>query len=584
MSSCRGRSCTTTRVSSAPACRRVASNPATTSRSSARPAVRSSPRSRRAGSAGACAVVLPLPMRMGSIEEFVDQTRSRIRNADAALLLIDPDLAPFYEPAEGDPPSVLLPDLMPGRGRPKSDAFERVEDDLERLAILQFTSGSTSEPKGVMLPQRVLCSNLDAIDDCDGTARRRGRARVVAAALPRHGSRRLHDDADDDRRRARARVTAGLPRPSRRVDGVDLDLPRHGDRGAELLVGARDPCAEADEWARPLVDAHRARTAPSPSIPMRSKRSSPRPRHMGSGRARSSARSGWPRWRSRARSRRRCGAWSATSSTVAGSRPSTWRSPSTRRTRARGGCHCSASPFPASRSASAIQKTGAVLRDREVGELEISGTSVTPGYYKRPDATAELFHDGWLRTGDLAYMLDGELVLCGRIKDVIIIGGRNVFPEDIERAIGTMDGVRAGNVIAFGVDGYKGKESVVVVAETRGRRRRSRAQGGAPACARGRGRAAARRDARRGRHDAEDVVRQAAAQPVQAALSGRRPAARLTHAVALPRAHEVEQQPRRRASTPSVISDRIGDHEDRPAALLAHHHEGERQEPRRDPG
>ena len=90
-----------------------------------------------------------------------------------------------------------------------------------------------------------------------------------------------------------------------------------------------------------------------------------------------------------------------------------------------------------------------------------------PGYYKRPDATAELFRDGWLRTGDLAYVLDGELVLCGRIKDVIIIGGRNLFPEDIERAIGTMEGVRAGNVIAFGVDGYKGKESVVVVAETR---------------------------------------------------------------------------------------------------------------------
>ena len=90
-----------------------------------------------------------------------------------------------------------------------------------------------------------------------------------------------------------------------------------------------------------------------------------------------------------------------------------------------------------------------------------------PGYYKRPDATAALFRDGWLCTGDLAYLLDGELVLCGRIKDVIIVGGRNVFPEDIERAVGPLDGVRAGNVIAFGMEGYKGKESVVVVAEVR---------------------------------------------------------------------------------------------------------------------
>ncbi len=114
--------------------------------------------------AGACAVVLPLPMRMGSIEEFVEQTRTRIRNADAALLLLDPDLAPFYVAVEGDPPSALLPDLMPGKGRPRPDAYEHVPDDLDRLAILQFTSGSTSEPKGVMLPQRVLCSNLDAIE------------------------------------------------------------------------------------------------------------------------------------------------------------------------------------------------------------------------------------------------------------------------------------------------------------------------------------------------------------------------------------------------------------------------------------
>jgi fatty-acyl-CoA synthase len=112
-------------------------------------------------------------------------------------------------------------------------------------------------------------------------------------------------------------------------------------------------------------------------------------------------------------------------------------------------------------------ETRTELPERHVGELLLRGTSVTPGYYKREDATHALFWDGWLCTGDLAYLLDGELVLCGRIKDVIIVGGRNVFPEDIERACGSLDGVRAGNVIAFGVDGYKGKETVVVVAEVR---------------------------------------------------------------------------------------------------------------------
>jgi fatty-acyl-CoA synthase len=111
--------------------------------------------------------------------------------------------------------------------------------------------------------------------------------------------------------------------------------------------------------------------------------------------------------------------------------------------------------------------TGEVLKDREVGELEFRGTSVTPGYYKHPDATEAMFRGEWLRTGDLAYTVDGELVICGRIKDVIIVGGRNVFPEDVERAAEEVDGVRAGNVIAFGVESNRGREGVVVVAETK---------------------------------------------------------------------------------------------------------------------
>jgi len=110
---------------------------------------------------------------------------------------------------------------------------------------------------------------------------------------------------------------------------------------------------------------------------------------------------------------------------------------------------------------------GDAIPEREVGELEIRGTSVTPGYYERPDSTAASFHDGWLRTGDLAYLVDGELVVCGRLKDVIIVGGRNVFPEDVERAVAEVDGVREGNVIAFGVEHRRGREAIVVVAEAR---------------------------------------------------------------------------------------------------------------------
>ena len=90
--------------------------------------------------AGATIVVLPLPMRLSSIEEFVAQTRQRIRNADARLCVVDPELAAFVTPEPGDPPMVPFADLAGG----DADGLDAPDDDPDRLAILQFTSGSTS--------------------------------------------------------------------------------------------------------------------------------------------------------------------------------------------------------------------------------------------------------------------------------------------------------------------------------------------------------------------------------------------------------------------------------------------------------
>ena len=122
--------------------------------------------------------------------------------------------------------------------------------------------------------------------------------------------------------------------------------------------------------------------------------------------------------------------------------------------------------------------TGAGRHDREVGEVELRGASITPGYFRNPEATAASFRDGWLRTGDLGYVVDGELVICGRRKDVIIVGGRNVFPEDIERAAAGVDGVRAGNVIAFGTTSRRGPRGDRRRRRDQGRRRRHRTRCG----------------------------------------------------------------------------------------------------------
>jgi acyl-CoA synthetase (AMP-forming)/AMP-acid ligase II len=88
------------------------------------------------------------------------------------------------------------------------------------------------------------------------------------------------------------------------------------------------------------------------------------------------------------------------------------------------------------------------------------------GYYHRPDVTAAAFVDGFYRTGDLGYLKDGELYVTGRSKDLIIVGGKNVYPNDLEQLAGEVSGVHAGRVVAFGIfDEVQGTEEVVVVAE-----------------------------------------------------------------------------------------------------------------------
>jgi fatty-acyl-CoA synthase len=115
-----------------------------------------------------------------------------------------------------------------------------------------------------------------------------------------------------------------------------------------------------------------------------------------------------------------------------------------------------------------VDDDGEPLAERRVGHLELQGPSVMQGYWSDPERTAEAFHDGWLRTGDLGYLADGELYVCGRSKDLIIVHGRNYHPQDIEWQASQIEGVRKGNVIAFGIHHPElGREYVVVAVETR---------------------------------------------------------------------------------------------------------------------
>lgn len=417
--------------------------------------------------AGATMMMLPIPMRLASIEAFVEQTRVRIREGDVELLVIDEQLADFVEPQPGDPPMVRFDELVREAKILGSDRFDRPVDDPDRLAILQFTSGSTTEPKGVTLKHRAVCANLDGMINSAGWD---SDVDVMVSWLPLYHDMgligtftipattgcRLVIGAPQDFLAKPARwmqwlsdykgtTTAGpnfswvlATRALKRMEGLDLSPAR-------LLLNGAEPINP--EALRAFVaEAQRFGMRPGAVFP----------------------------------------AFGMAEVTIAGTFPPILRGlatdPVDRRV-----LEAERYAAPAEVGAPATREfvklgtpvegmeiqivdpdSGHVLHDREVGELELRGTSMMAGYYKNPEATEAAYRDGWFRSGDLAYTIDGELVICGRIKDVIILGGRSIFPDDIEVAVAKVDGVRAGNVIAFGVEGAKGKETVVVAAEVKG--------------------------------------------------------------------------------------------------------------------
>jgi len=110
---------------------------------------------------------------------------------------------------------------------------------------------------------------------------------------------------------------------------------------------------------------------------------------------------------------------------------------------------------------------GDALPERGIGEINLAGPSVTPGYYKDDELTAKSSRNGWFYTGDLGYLSNGELFVCGRVKDVIIVNGRKHHAQDLEWSIDDLAGIRRGRVAAFGM-AERGSERAVIVVEPSG--------------------------------------------------------------------------------------------------------------------
>jgi len=113
-----------------------------------------------------------------------------------------------------------------------------------------------------------------------------------------------------------------------------------------------------------------------------------------------------------------------------------------------------------------IDSSGDFINERQIGEIVIRSNCMLNGYYKRDEITRNSFIDDWFKTGDFGYIADQEIYISGRKKDLIIIGGKNIYPKDLETIVMGVEGVHPGRVVAFGIyNEFKGTEDVVIIAE-----------------------------------------------------------------------------------------------------------------------
>jgi fatty-acyl-CoA synthase len=319
------------------------------------------------------------------------------------------------------------------------------EPALDDLAFVQFTSGATSEPKGVALTHRNLCENVSAINGPRGLATTDADSAV--SWLPLH-----HD--------------MGLV-------GMALG-PLYASRPAVFLethAFVRRPA----EWLR-AISRHRATISFAPNFAY----------DLCVRRVRDSDLEGLDLscWRVAG-----CGAEPIHAPTLSafadrfracGFRETSFLpgyglaehvvaatfAPRGRPLRTDGALVSCGVPLPGHRLR-IVDGEGADLPEREVGEIQLAGPSVMQGYFEHGAVTCPP-PDGWLPTGDLGYLADGELYVCGRVKDLIIANGRKIYPQDLEWGVDELPGIRRGRTVAFGTADAAGRDRLVMIVEPNG--------------------------------------------------------------------------------------------------------------------
>jgi fatty-acyl-CoA synthase len=415
---------------------------------------------------GVIAVPLAVPLRLTSVEALADEVASRAQRAEISLLAVDDGVRPLIPLDAIDAPIVNMSELRDGPDTPLADV------DPDSPALIQFTSGSTAKPKGVTLSHRALITNgLAARDQVRMTS-----GDVVVSWLPLYHDFGLigftlwpvivdmqtHLMAPETfiaspKRWLQAMskygctITAapnfayGLAaralRSSLKDEGIDLSPLRCAANGAEPVDIATmeqfiAAAAEANTGFHPsalvgvygLAECTLGVAAPKIGEPP-------------------------PPWWVDGHKLADEGVVEEVEPGAEGGRPLV-----------------SVGYGIPTVEVGVFTPAGDRLPDGVVGEVWVKTPHAMLGYWNDPEESARVLVDGWVRTGDLGVMGPDGLYITGRLKDMIIVGGRNLYPEDAERAANSIPGVRKGNAVAFGIVSKaraKTREGLVVIAETR---------------------------------------------------------------------------------------------------------------------
>jgi 1-acyl-sn-glycerol-3-phosphate acyltransferase len=417
--------------------------------------------------AGAVAVPLYPPARLDRMQEYLRRQSRILANADAHLMIAMPEAAPVARMLRGGSPAlarVFTAEELHGSGEPA--ALPSIDGD--DFALIQYTSGSTGDPKGVLLSHANLLANIRAI--ADGVALRP--TDVVVSWLPLYHDMGLIG----------AWLTAmvhGVPlallspltflaRPERWLWAIHqhrASLSAAPNFAFELCVRkVRDDAIEGldlSSWRCALNGSEPVSEATIERFvrrfePFGFRREAMMPVY---GLAESSVALAFP---------------------PVGRVPRiehVAREPFAREGRALPAAAGDRRPLSfvsvghalALHEIRIVDDQGKNVDERIVGRLLFRGPSCTSGYYRNPAATKHaILMDGWIDSGDLAYVSDGELYVTGRIKDLIIKSGRNLVPQEIEEVVSSITGIRKGCVVAFGIaDAPSGTERLIVIAESR---------------------------------------------------------------------------------------------------------------------